>query len=50
VRALRRADDDATDAVQEVAHAMKLSEGTVKSQLHAARERLREMLTESSRG
>ena len=37
-------------SVNEVADAMKLSEGTVKYHLHAARERLRELLAESTNG
>ena len=36
--------------VREVADAMKVSEGTVKSHLHDARERLREILSELPRG
>ena len=37
-------------SVREVADAMKLSEGTVKSHLHDARQRLRELLSELPRG
>lgn len=37
-------------SVNDVADAMSLSEGTVKYHLHAARERLRELLAESTNG
>jgi RNA polymerase sigma-70 factor, ECF subfamily len=36
-------------SVEEIAHALELPEGTVKSRLHYARERLREMLTQRQR-
>ncbi len=37
-------------SVDDIADAMNISDGTVKSHLHAARQRLRELLAESSRG